>query len=512
MNDEELIAAIRRTLRSRASAIRPRPRAAARPLPQLSRPGRNRRPLALMAAAGLMAAGDRRRRGHRADEADTRQPHRDLPTPHRRRPHRRRPHPWRSRPPSLPPATTPTSKPDTATTTAPPPPRPVPADFQPLSVTFVSSTAAWVLGTVPCGLQTCPDLAQTTDDGLTWTTERHHASVSPSLQGSDLSTGWSVQVRQRNGLVGSTPPDPNSRRPACGRPMTEAAPGRRCPIRVAPQSTSGTWKPPSGVAQARTRIGAGSRGRADLHRHGGGRERRLGSPSPTTLGVGAGAVATAQVVIQGPTGCIIDNNLVVTGGARIKPDRRVGPLGRLPAPTPWVKASLAASSDDRPDRRLRRGHIGSPGSGHDPQLRLAVHLPRRGHHLHSRRGRTRLPGPSGVTAAPGVPSTIVAARTAARLGRHLQRRQDLAGRVLDHQLRDGDLCRLHDRHAGRRRRLLVIRPVDDPDDGRRGSHVGAGEVLKRRISDVGVGRFGAAGRSRDRETTEGGRRLAPWHL
>ena len=45
---------------------------------------------------------------------------------------------------------------------------PVPAHFAPASVTFVSLHTGWVLGTAPCGLTNCEELLRTRDGGQTW--------------------------------------------------------------------------------------------------------------------------------------------------------------------------------------------------------------------------------------------------------------------------------------------------------------------------------------------------------
>lgn len=45
---------------------------------------------------------------------------------------------------------------------------PVPKGFTPTSVTFASSSEAWVLGTAPCSSSPCTSIVRTTDDGRTW--------------------------------------------------------------------------------------------------------------------------------------------------------------------------------------------------------------------------------------------------------------------------------------------------------------------------------------------------------
>jgi hypothetical protein len=45
---------------------------------------------------------------------------------------------------------------------------PVPPGFEPVSMTFVSATEGWVLGTAPCAVQPCTSIVRTTDGGASW--------------------------------------------------------------------------------------------------------------------------------------------------------------------------------------------------------------------------------------------------------------------------------------------------------------------------------------------------------
>ncbi len=45
---------------------------------------------------------------------------------------------------------------------------PVPTGFQPVSMTFVSASEGWVLGTAPCAHAPCTSVVRTTDGGRTW--------------------------------------------------------------------------------------------------------------------------------------------------------------------------------------------------------------------------------------------------------------------------------------------------------------------------------------------------------
>ncbi len=56
----------------------------------------------------------------------------------------------------------------TTTTIVGPAGGPVPAGFAPVSVTFVSPTEGWALGTAPCSNPVCTSVVRTTDGGTTW--------------------------------------------------------------------------------------------------------------------------------------------------------------------------------------------------------------------------------------------------------------------------------------------------------------------------------------------------------
>ena len=45
---------------------------------------------------------------------------------------------------------------------------PVPPGFEPVSMTFVSASEGWVLGTAPCAVQPCTSIVRTTDGGASW--------------------------------------------------------------------------------------------------------------------------------------------------------------------------------------------------------------------------------------------------------------------------------------------------------------------------------------------------------
>lgn len=80
--------------------------------------------------------------------------------------------------PSVEPSTSPSSEPSvepsasaTPAPTATPEPtaQPVPAGFEPISATFVSSKDGWALGSIPCDTGRCPAIVHTIDGGASWT-------------------------------------------------------------------------------------------------------------------------------------------------------------------------------------------------------------------------------------------------------------------------------------------------------------------------------------------------------
>jgi photosystem II stability/assembly factor-like uncharacterized protein len=158
MNDEELIEALRRTLHSRAAAVRPKsapttpePGAAKRPERRVWRPWA----LAGLGVAAAAAAGVAVTLG--LSEPN----HASITTANSA---------TTQSPPSTASAVTsppPTAAPATSTPTTPSLPA-VPSGFRPVSATYVSPHTGWALGTVPCGSSLCASLARTSDNGRHW--------------------------------------------------------------------------------------------------------------------------------------------------------------------------------------------------------------------------------------------------------------------------------------------------------------------------------------------------------
>lgn len=85
-------------------------------------------------------------------------------------------------------SSTTTSAPGVAPTTVPPPPGPpdgpLPSGFQPESVTFISTTTGWALGTAACSKPPCTSIARTRDGGRTW-----HGVPAPAAELSSSGSG-----------------------------------------------------------------------------------------------------------------------------------------------------------------------------------------------------------------------------------------------------------------------------------------------------------------------------------
>jgi hypothetical protein len=208
-----------------------------------------------------------------------------------------------------------------------PPGESVPAGFSPVSVTFVSLRTGWVLGTAQCGSRRCTSLLRTVDGGATWA--GIPAPGAPLSQGpgspgvshirfANLEDGWAF--------------DPQLWATHDGGAHWH-------------QLTINGVQPGSAVVALEA---AGGVVHADI----------LGGPSlsmatsavdtdgwavaPTTVPVGAGPVPSAQLILQGGTGWLLEDDRTVVGGARLDHGRWVAwqpPCSKSNGP-----ATLAASS------------------------------------------------------------------------------------------------------------------------------------------------------------------------
>jgi photosystem II stability/assembly factor-like uncharacterized protein len=348
MNDDELVEALRQTFHEKAEAVRPGanrlplPRPQPRKVPRLGR----RLALASFAAAvaaaatvAIVAANENPSPAHNvsiAGQAST------------------------TSAPIVPksaaaPASPGSSIPSTSTLPVNTPIAPVPAGFQPMSVTFVSARTGWVLGTAPCGQSACTILAHTTDGGSSWTevgrlpmTLGRSAGEESWVRFADLDTGWIVASAgsQANELW-----------------VTHDG-GRNFALEPNPGGTSATilaLEASDGLVHV-----------VDLV-PGSGVDRIFSSPvdrdawtvATATPSFGAGPVPSSEMVLQGRAGWVVDVNRTVVGGARLDPS------GGWTAWTPPCSDAhgpgyLAASSPSSLYAVCTEGVWGSPAAGTTP--------------------------------------------------------------------------------------------------------------------------------------------------
>lgn len=292
MNEEDLTDALRRVLRDRASAIRPGSVESTETIRHLPTGSARRRQLRLAwvgtgvaaaVVAALVGISTTRHQGHNirtrvATPSGTTQP-----------------------------APGTTSAPETVTSsTIPPtsvaPAAPAPAGLVPLSVSFISADAGWVLGEYPCGSGWCPWMGDTSDGGTAWSATAAPALTvagSPvdsrpvSVRFADPDDGWVYSYSQ----LWST------------------------------HDGGTTWKQQSipggpGAAVSDLEVAAGSAymavftGTAGLGIYSTPAARDSWSASSFSAEMGAGPVPASSIVLQGRTGWLLQNDRTVVSGAR----------------------------------------------------------------------------------------------------------------------------------------------------------------------------------------------------
>jgi photosystem II stability/assembly factor-like uncharacterized protein len=309
MNDEELIAALRRTLHSRAEAVRP---SSARAL-QFGPPEDDRDELAdrrlrrlmdrpwVMAGVGLAAAAavaglvvgltlpGQSSTGLKTGSTG---PSPSLPVVTTV--------PVSTPAPTAPATTTPTTVPSV----------PVPASFEPVSATFVGPHTGWVLGTVTCGGSPCAAVARTTDGGQTW-----GAVGAPHIifagQEAIMNT-WIRFLNTEDGWI-----------------VSPSGSGPGPSVIWFTQDGGQTWKQGNTPGGAYATVYSLEASKGEVYAvslvQGAQAERVFSAPlgttdwqeSPVSLPRGAGPVASAQVVLFGSSGWIIDIDRTVIGGAML---------------------------------------------------------------------------------------------------------------------------------------------------------------------------------------------------
>ncbi len=227
--------------------------------------------------------------------------------------------------------TTPSSSPSPTSSPATPTAAPTPiAGFQVASVTFVSAQDGWVLGTATCASGSCLAIARTQDGGSTWT------SVSPpptSFETEEASTGVSG-IRfadQQDGWV-------------YGGQLWATHDGGTTWTEVTLPGLSSTGENPAiqALETSAGQVQAVYFGSSGLRIATSSVAGNSWSVSATGVAFGAGPVPAAQLLVQGTAGWAVENDRVVTGGARL----RAGAWAAWTPPCSTVEgpATLAASS------------------------------------------------------------------------------------------------------------------------------------------------------------------------
>ncbi len=217
--------------------------------------------------------------------------------------------------PAAPTATPPASPaPSAAPATVPPSPSrapgvglvggPVPAGFEPRSVTFVSASDGWVLGSATCAGQPCAAIVRTTDGGRTWESipapkaTINNTSVGPS--------GGVTDVRFADPLDGWVfGPDLWATHDGGSTWHKVTLPGATASAGVWTLETAGgavhaAFEGAGGIGIATSPTGADD-----------------WTVSPTTVGFGAGPVPSAQLILHGTSGWLVEVDRTVVGGARL---------------------------------------------------------------------------------------------------------------------------------------------------------------------------------------------------
>jgi photosystem II stability/assembly factor-like uncharacterized protein len=180
----------------------------------------------------------------------------------------------------------------------------IPPDFQPLSVTFISADMGWVLGSADYAADSSPVIVRTLDGGRTWT----------RIAAPDASLDYPGNLQAGSGISELRFADP----------LDGWAFG---PGLWATHDGGKTWKQLSipGVSGGVAALEA-SAGVVHMAAYGGQTTFLIASSpvssdswrlSSVSVPAGAGPAPEIQLVLQGKTGWLLENDRVVTAGARL---------------------------------------------------------------------------------------------------------------------------------------------------------------------------------------------------
>ena len=181
----------------------------------------------------------------------------------------------------------------------------VPADFQPVSVTFVSASRGWLLGSTTCAGSPCAAILRTTDAGHTWA--RIPAPATQVAANAPSGTGVSA-LRFATSLDGwAFGPDLWATHDGGATWHRVALPGAADGVQVmALEAAAGSVQVAFYAGSAESIAIATSPVTGD--------SLRL---EPTGVQIGAGPVPQTEIVLHGAVGWLVQVDRAVVGGARL---------------------------------------------------------------------------------------------------------------------------------------------------------------------------------------------------
>ena len=185
---------------------------------------------------------------------------------------------------------------------------PVPADFKPLSASFVAADNGWVLGSVPCGDARCPAIIRTVDGGATWSSIDAPKTTMGGVPGSIQAGGSGISSLRFADLLNGWAFGPElwathdggaswARLTISGLPAEATV--------TALETSAGTVHAVLYDAAQDFRIGSSRVGADDWR------------VAAVRVPVGAGPVPRIELLLSGSSGWVLENDRVVSGGATL---------------------------------------------------------------------------------------------------------------------------------------------------------------------------------------------------